>query len=451
MRFEPFGKPVSKVEPSDLVRLRGVAEGWHVEYKREVGSALDVAKSIGAFANHYGGIVVYGVEEERPARTAGAFVGVPSADLTALSDRIRDAARQSLSPVPAFDLKVLSGPEPSVGLADDRSIIVVEVPEGMNPPYVHRSGRIYRRVAFGSDPKEETDRAVLDLLWAKGRDAQKRFRSVLSTDPEFSKGESKSPFLQLFFFSDPLGQRSPRTPLSFNDFFAIMADQGSGYASFGCDNVFTSADGFVARQVADNKPANMVLTWEYSHTGTSIITLPLRTDVHRHDRYLHVGEILRGVSAADFTDWVDVNALLLVLVGLVKKQWRIGTQSGADERLLVKGRLHNVWRLKPYVDMASYVRFVNEFGYPVIQRSEILVPPGLSTSQLIEVPTKPSEANMTDETPELDAAFPIFSWLIEAFGIPYNVLFDHAQELVEAMTRSPGVKIGVTSPTNTSV
>jgi predicted HTH transcriptional regulator len=53
--FNPFVKKLEQLESSDLAILKEVAEGWYVEYKSILLDTRKIAKSIAAFANHYGG------------------------------------------------------------------------------------------------------------------------------------------------------------------------------------------------------------------------------------------------------------------------------------------------------------------------------------------------------------------------------------------------------------
>jgi predicted HTH transcriptional regulator len=76
--YSPFQKDFVQLDASDLTALRTVAEGWYVEYKREVPNASSIAKSVSAFANTYGGWLFYGIEEKsRDEPVAGAFPGIP--------------------------------------------------------------------------------------------------------------------------------------------------------------------------------------------------------------------------------------------------------------------------------------------------------------------------------------------------------------------------------------
>ncbi|MBT3184600.1 MAG: ATP-binding protein [Nitrospina sp.] len=60
--FNPFNKSFNEVQEGDLEILKELAEGWHVEYKREKTTPQKIAKSIASFANSHGGIYFLGIE-----------------------------------------------------------------------------------------------------------------------------------------------------------------------------------------------------------------------------------------------------------------------------------------------------------------------------------------------------------------------------------------------------
>lgn len=60
--FTPFIRGLDEVDATDAPALRNAAEGWHLDYKRDVPDTKSAAKSISSFANTYGGWVIYGVD-----------------------------------------------------------------------------------------------------------------------------------------------------------------------------------------------------------------------------------------------------------------------------------------------------------------------------------------------------------------------------------------------------
>jgi predicted HTH transcriptional regulator len=90
-KFSPFRRPIEDLTCADAAGLREIAEGWYVEYKRELPNARSAAKSLSALANQYGGWVVYGVIEKGDgSRTAGTFPGIPRAEVPLVEQRLRE-------------------------------------------------------------------------------------------------------------------------------------------------------------------------------------------------------------------------------------------------------------------------------------------------------------------------------------------------------------------------
>lgn len=266
-RYNPFEKPLAQIDVADLATLRAVPEGWYIEYKRELPTVRSIAKSISSLANTYGGWVFYGIEENGADRTPGAFPGISADDVSAAQMSIRQAVSSSISPPPYFEARALAGPHAELGLAEGRSIIVVEVPLSFAAPHIHRDGRIYRRVADESDPRPETDRHFLDLLWQRGERRRTELQEWLEHTPRTSDAEAETSYLELFIIPVPWRERTPTRPMNFDEFAAVMRNDPT-LTGVPFENVFSSAEGYVARQARGNNPDRLLLTWQYSHYGT---------------------------------------------------------------------------------------------------------------------------------------------------------------------------------------
>ena len=42
----------------------------------------------------------------------------------------------------------------------------------------------------------------------------------------------------------------------------------------------------------------------------------------------------------------------------------------------LKARLENVWRTIPFLDHSKYIEHIDDFGYPLVQETELVVPEG---------------------------------------------------------------------------
>jgi len=274
--YSPFEKEFAELDANDLAILRTVAEGWYVEYKREVPNASSIAKSISALANTYGGWVFFGIDEKSRAEpVAGAFPGIPRIDLDAVLHRLRQAVATLVNPPPHFDVKPIFEPREALSLAADRVVLCVRVPWSPNTPHVHKDGRIYRRVADGSEPKPETDRFILDQLWRRADKLREQYARWVEKDPEFSKEERERPFLRLLLVADVWRDRNLWSHISLKDFRSIMQSTDGPSVTVPFETVYTSTTGFIARQLHLNKPHDLGLTWEFRPDLQSEVLIPL--------------------------------------------------------------------------------------------------------------------------------------------------------------------------------
>jgi hypothetical protein len=449
-RFRPFETQLSKLTPADLRALRDVSEGWYIEYKREVPNAAAIAKSIGAFANHYGGWIFYGVDQTTDGTNrAGGFPGIPAPDVPKAMQRVTDAAAQALSPSPHFESTVLRGPDSTLELPADRALIVIEVPEGGDPPYIHSSGRIYRRVADRSDPREETDRSVLDLLWERGRKRRSILTEFLTRKPELDKSESSEPHARLFFVRDPLRDVAEGGSLKFDAFATIMRDT-SRNPRIPFDNCYGSADGFVARQVANNSAALRGVTFEYTLGGTSVITFPLRrVEWKDYPQYSHANALQ---SIAEQHGWenaplplIDVGLLFTIMQATLACHWDLSAADGVSSRCAMKARLLNVGRLVPFLDSPAYLTFVESHGLPFILQRDVFAPPGASPESMLiaaKTATNSGTKGGDDGGSMNNGLIELLQHVLYALGLPFEVVQNSVEGFFEAIRRSTVVHSG---------
>lgn len=143
-----FNQPLVALSEADLQSLveREVSEGLYLDYKLELprkkGERKEVAEDAAAFANAYGGYLIYGVREEEGV--AREIVGLKDLDpdkaVSALENAIRDLTEPTVE-VHTVPIKLASG----------RFALVVEVPRSLNAPHI-ADGRFYRRAGRSSAP-----------------------------------------------------------------------------------------------------------------------------------------------------------------------------------------------------------------------------------------------------------------------------------------------------------
>ena len=359
-RFTPFEKDLTAVLPEDLSVLRDVHEGWYVEYKSELSQPRDIAKSISSFANQLGGWIFYGIHEDNQMHVADTFPGIPNSEVPSALESIRNASKDLISPDVFYNTKVFEGPIDSVGLTSGRSVVMVQVPQGADCPYLHNNGRIYRRVADSSDPKPETDRARLDLLVERGVQAQSRLENRITRQPSISKNEKDNCYVHISILSDPYETMGHQYTMGFSAFGDTMSQ---GMLPF--DNIYTNSGGYVARQTLNNKPYYRVFTWEFSKRCHSFITCPItifKTDLPDSDLpgnsiYHGFVSILEG-SGLQYSRVLDLNQVFVIITGIIARHRRLAQQANVRGPFYVKAYLENIWRTVPFLDLPVYLENV---------------------------------------------------------------------------------------------
>ncbi|MGA3304443.1 MAG: ATP-binding protein [Stellaceae bacterium] len=444
-KFSPFEKPVSELEIGDLTRLREIPEGWYIEYKRQFASVASTAKSISAFANTYGGWLFYGVEgNDNGDRTALSFPGIPLEDLPNLEQWIRQATSTYVSPTPHFELKVLRGPDDRVGLSDNRAIVVIQVPFGNNAPYVHGSGRIYRRIADSSDPTPETDRHFLDLLWQRGRSSRRKFSKFIRREPNVSEAEKNTSYVKLFLFVDLRQERDIRSRLDFKSFSTLMADESAESGGIPFNNIFPSSTGFIARQTLNNNPALQVFTWRYYRDCTSEITIPINSA--SIDSYSALSIFLDGYDQAESfvalcrargmnSGWlIDLSQLFSLLICIMKRTWKLLEAENLTWPLFFKAQLSGIWRRVPFIDLRELIQFGEDNGIPIVQDETCFAPTGVEPDSCIKLIDLQNEQIDWEGARMIDACV-LIACIGEALGIPQHVLGFDSDAPADTLTR----------------
>lgn len=139
--------------------LGGGEENFFFEFKADQEKNSKLIKEISAFANTYGGYLFLGVNDDK---TIGGC-------LEWTEQRIHATIHDSISPTPIFDIKKFE--------IDGKTIYIIKIEEGKNPPYVTNQGGIFERLASGSFPIKES--AKLNLLYQKKADAISKLQSKI--------------------------------------------------------------------------------------------------------------------------------------------------------------------------------------------------------------------------------------------------------------------------------
>ena len=448
MRFTPFDKAHDELSAEDLESLREVREGWYVEYKSQLPSTRDLAKSLSSFANQYGGWLFLGVDETPDSLTAGTFPGIENEKLPKVLESLRNAAKDIVRPHVAYQHRILEGPVETIRLSSNRSVVVVRVPEGSNTPYIHNDGRIYIRIGDSSSPVPAKDKATFDLLYRRGEDRRSYLKALIERSPELSRGEEDNSYLHLSILSDPYQTLGHWYQGTYSEFCTTM-----GGVSIPFNNIYTAPDGFIARQVAMDNRYNRLLTWEFSRNCNSFVTIPIPTlplqnpdailanDVEAAWELYSIGQQFRSSLVSKGLEEcriLNLN-LLLPLVGvIISRHRRIVAQANVKGPFYIKARIESVWRVIPLVDLSEYMTHVEEFDFPVVQASDLMVPTGTSLDTFV---VSPELQSVPAESEKITYDGPIEMWLkiMQALGIPGELLAENAKALLSVAIRESDI------------
>lgn len=397
--FTPFSVELSELKAIDLKALEQTPEGWYIEYKSEISKSSSIAKTVSAFANTYGGWVFYGVEEKsKEESVAGSFPGIARSESEAALQRIRQACGSAINPTPHFEVKILWGPEPEIGLGPDRCIISIYVPQGSEAPYVHSSGMIYRRVGDGSEPKPETDRAILDQLWSRREKTRRSYREWLERKLELSDAEQSLPYVRIFITPDLWRDQNiwaDLTTSKVREIFSGKIENDETFISTPFDVIYKSSSGYVCRQGNGNDPQNLSVTWFLNPNLTSEVVIPLHQiiDVETDDLeyYLSGYDNAKAYISAlkthahDKPRIIDFNFLYNSLIGVFHIQMKLDEVAKRSGPVYVKAELINVFRARPFLDVKQVTNYQLKYGVPVCMRGNFFSPPGTDPDTFLSI------------------------------------------------------------------
>ncbi|MFW6240389.1 MAG: RNA-binding domain-containing protein, partial [Thermodesulfobacteriota bacterium] len=135
---------------AELQKLAQRGEDSRSQFKANIRNADSFAAEMVAFSNGEGGRIFIGVTD------SGELVGVPRSDVGPLNQLIGNAASQHIrSPISPITENVL--------VEDERVVIVVTVPKGLDKPYFDRNGIIWLK--SGSDKRRVNSKEELRWLF----------------------------------------------------------------------------------------------------------------------------------------------------------------------------------------------------------------------------------------------------------------------------------------------
>jgi Putative DNA-binding domain len=416
MAYTPFEKSLDEsLSEEDLQVLitNAVAEGYYIEYKRQMLEPKKIGKSIAAFANTYGGWHIVGVHTDAH-NVATQVNGFSLADCRDPIATLRDSIRQHINPVPVFYPQVVS-------LRTGTVVLVVYVPGEQDTPFITSDGRVYRRVSDRSDPMYENDRYALDRLVEQGRKHMDRFARFCRDPRTFApSGEEKS-WVNVFLSPYPSGLIEKWDILSMAglekllqrsreslDLFPTAGKKALGAGNIPFDIAQVTSQSVILRQVTPSRATFNSLAIELFVDGRARFFLPLSKKNIFEAGFISnalqskkakeaLQRLLQDPSGTvyplEYAHFFDISPLwtsILVLLNFYL-DW-LGNDRLLATEVRTALRCSGVWRTIPFVDKDEWGDYIEKFGLPVMLTDEMTVPETLEQGRI--VPLEDAESSL---------------------------------------------------------
>jgi len=155
-----FTKPISSINYDDVVSFceQGISEGINLDYKRDFPEQGKLEKTISAFANTFGGVVIIGIADQ-DSKPKPPFEGIEYREK--FEERITNIILDNIYP-PLF---------PEIGICppkDNKTFIIIRVPESNETPHaIYNNTQVYIRTGNRNKPE---DMATIDQIeWLRNR------------------------------------------------------------------------------------------------------------------------------------------------------------------------------------------------------------------------------------------------------------------------------------------
>ncbi len=400
MPFNPFDKPLGDaLTPDDLQKLvlRGVAEGYYVEYKSIILPNEKIAKSIASLANTYGGWYIVGVKTDSH-NVANDICGFDPASCPDPLAKVREVVKSHISPTPVFLAQVVTLPTGNL-------VLVVYVPEEQDTPFITRDARIYRRAHDSSDPVPEHDRYAVDRIIERGRKGREAFGRFCQDERTFSRGEDETGrWVSIYLWPHPYGIVEYKSGIDTEESVESLIQRSQSPTKF----IFQKEDGttlfsgdgtipftagqlthrsILLRQIAPSQVWLQTLSIELFFNGCAKIFVPLpdttpifHQQVTESVKSPQVRRVLTACIAQDQEyrlhnlRFFDANGLWTTIAVLINfyRDW-LGQPSVLSD-IKIGIELSGTWRSVPFLDVDEWAAQVEKLGMPIVGSAHITIP-----------------------------------------------------------------------------
>ena len=272
-------------------------------------------------------------------------------------------------------------------------MLVVRIPDRQDKPFISSNGRIYRRNADSSDPVYETDRYIIDRLYAEGREFAEDFEAFCSADnyaADMHRG-----WLQLFLA--PYPEVAANADIYMTEHAEELLERSHlnrPIPLFGVDGITGSAplvssqpthESVILRAVDPAKLASVSSSLELFIDGRAKILIPLpflpltiweQTEQIKSTAARTVLQSIYNDTEDRFLSirLIDVGTMIGGIGTLLSfyLEWLGDKSQITNFRTVVK--IDGVERTVPFFDSDEWGAHVKKFGLPIVNRDHIRIP-----------------------------------------------------------------------------
>lgn len=379
--YNPFNKDISEIKYEDLEKLieNEVSEGWFIEYKSSFPNKKKnqkVAKSIASFANSNGGWYIVGIEECDNKSEPCKIIGIDLEKNIKPSDKITNIIKGHINPLPYFESKIIETP-------DGKSVLVVKVFEGNNPPYIC-DGQIYQRVNEITDKiKPIKDRYSFEKLLDKKHLLTEKIESFMNNQL-LIEDSFEQPYLEFYIYVN-----NPKQSISKNfyskEFFEEIKENfnsnvdlfdGKLPASIEFDNIHSSVNSYILRHIYNNNPFCTGLTLELFIEGHLKLIFPFNIydKLSLNTNYETILEYDLLTSNKNNLRIIDLAESILALQIILTQYKRLLKKYDCEYDVYIKSKFKNFKSVTTFVDSMEFMEFIYKNGLPINLKDSIDVP-----------------------------------------------------------------------------
>lgn len=160
------GKEWVKLDPKDVEAVLmdpSTDESFYFEFKDDRVATKKLMEEISAFANTFGGYIFLGVSDDKQVQGCTVWN----------EQKIHTTIHDSITPTPSFDVRKF--------VINEKSIYVIKIDEGAEPPYITSNGKIYERLSSGSFAIKNSTK--LSQIYNKREQLLAKMESKISIPP----------------------------------------------------------------------------------------------------------------------------------------------------------------------------------------------------------------------------------------------------------------------------